>query len=87
MRCIYIVWSNIDGGEIIGFMSGEDWLRINNGELIWDCVFLVWCVEVGSYEEVMVIYNIWCGFGFYKLLGELVLCLECGVFYYFEGSV
>ena len=78
MRRIYTAWSETEGGEITGFCSGEDRPKTGNGEPMCDCIFPVWRVEAGSYEEAMAIYNIRRGFGPYKPMGEAAPCPKCG---------
>lgn len=86
MRRIYTAWTDVVGGEITGFFSGEERPRTGNDEPMPDCVFPVWRVKVGSHEEAMAIYNIRRGWGPYRPLGDPAPCPQCGAAYYPEGS-
>lgn len=86
MRRTFTAWSETEGGEITGFWMGDERPKTGNGEFVWNCVFPLWQVEIGSYEEAMAIYNIRCGYGPYQPCGKSAPCPKCGVTYYPGGS-
>ena len=86
MRRVFTAWSETDGGEITCFGLGEDRPKTGNGEPLWNCVFPVWRVEAGSWEEAMTIYNFRLGYTPYKPVGEAAPCPNCGSLHYPEGS-
>jgi len=86
LKRIFTAWSESEGGEITGLWSGIERPKTGNGEPLWNCVFPVWRIEAGSFEEAMAIYNIRRGFGPYQPSGEPAPCPECGALHYPEGS-
>ena len=47
---------------------------------------LLWEIDAYTYEEMMSIHNLRCGFGPYNPTGELVNCPKCAAYFYPQGS-
>ena len=48
--------------------------------------FLLWEIDAHTYEEMMSIHNLRCGFGPYIPMGEPENCPKCSAYFYPQGS-
>ena len=47
---------------------------------------LLWEIDAHTYEEMMAIHNLRCGFGPYNPMGEPENCPQCSAYFYPQGS-